>query len=192
MKKITKNDITALVLAGGRSSRMQGQDKGLMVFNGKPLITYALNVTKNTAQHLLISANRNIESYQQFGEVITDDLPDFQGPLAGIAKALHTSKTPYLLILPCDMPLIDEVIITRLIGSMNQNSADICVAHDGVFMHSTVALIKRNLHNNLLDFLASGRRKLGRWIEQNDFIKVDFSDCSEVLANFNSPEDLLR
>lgn len=109
---------------------------------------------------MLVSANRNIETYQQFGEVITDDLVDFQGPLAGITKAFSVAKTSYLLILPCDTPLINQAIITRLIDSMNQNSADIFVADDGSYMHPTVALIKCSLHDNLLDFLAIGGRKL--------------------------------
>ena len=57
---IVKNNITTVILSGGRSSRMQGNDKGLILLNDKPLIEYAVNIVNVKAGRLLISANRNI------------------------------------------------------------------------------------------------------------------------------------
>jgi len=137
----------------------------------------------------LISANRNIDAYQQYGEVISDELADFQGPLAGIAKAMSVVRTPYLLVLPCDSPLINEVVIDRLIQCMVNKDMDICVADDGSYIHPTFILIKTSLKDNLLDYLESGERKLGLWIKQNNFQKVDFSDQPKVFINLNNPQD---
>lgn len=189
MPNINKNDITAVILSGGQGLRMNRQDKGLMLFNNKPMITYVVDVAGREVARLLISANRNIEKYQQYGEVISDDLNDFQGPLAGISKAISVAKTPYLLVLPCDSPLINQTIIQRLIDAMNKNNADICVADDGVRMHPAIAIIKVKMRNNLLDFLTSGNRKLGLWVQQNNFFKVDFSDCQKTLTNLNTSKD---
>jgi molybdopterin-guanine dinucleotide biosynthesis protein A len=137
----------------------------------------------------LISANRNIDAYQQYGEVIRDELTDFQGPLAGIAKAMAEAETPYLLILPCDSPLVNEILVDRLIQCMADKDMDICVADDGSYIHPTFAIMKTRLKDNLLAFLDSGERKLGLWIEQNDFQKVDFSDQPKVFINLNNPQD---
>jgi molybdopterin-guanine dinucleotide biosynthesis protein A len=185
---IDKNNITAVILSGGRSSRMQGEDKGLILLNDKPLISYVADVVNSKVVRLLISANRNIDAYQKYGEVISDELSDFQGPLAGIVKAMSVVSTPYLLVLPCDSPLVNEIVIDRLIQCMTDKDMDICVAGDGVRIHPTFALIKTSLKDNLLDFLDSGERKLGLWIEQNDFQKVDFSDQPKVFINLNNPQ----
>ncbi|SMN10765.1 Molybdopterin-guanine dinucleotide biosynthesis protein MobA [uncultured Candidatus Thioglobus sp.] len=187
---LIRQDITAVILSGGQSTRMQGKDKGLIMFNNKPLIKYSLEAVSDRVAHILISANRNLQQYREFGEVITDDLTDFQGPLAGISKALQQAKTSYLLVLPCDTPFINSTLINRLIETMSQNKVDICVADDGVKMHPSIAIIECSLKNNLLDFLATGERKLGLWIEKNNFIKVDFSDYPEALSNFNNAHDL--
>lgn len=186
---IEKNNITAVILSGGRSSRMQGEDKGLILLNNKPLINYVVDVVNSKVDRLLISANRNIEAYQQYGEVITDELTDFQGPLAGISSALSRAATTYLLTLPCDSPMINKTVIDRLVDTMDRANVDICVADDGLRIHPTIALIKTSLKDNLLAFLDSGERKLGLWIERNNFQKVDFSDQPKVFVNLNNPQD---
>jgi molybdopterin-guanine dinucleotide biosynthesis protein A len=191
MQNINKSDITAVILSGGQGLRMGREDKGLILFQGRVLITYVVAVVEGKVARLLISANSNIEKYQQYGEVISDDLKDFQGPLAGISKALSVVKTPYLLILPCDNPTINQTIITRLIDAMHKNDVAICVANDSVRMHPTIAIIKTNMHSNLSDFLDSGNRKLGLWIQQNNFIKVDFSDYPKALSNLNTHKDFI-
>ena len=186
---IDKNNITTVILSGGRSSRMQGEDKGLILLNDKPLISYVVDVVDDRAGRLLISANRNIDAYQQYGEVIRDELTDFQGPLAGIAKAMAEADTLYLLILPCDSPLVNEILVNRLIQCMADKDMDICVADDGSHIHPTFAIMKTSLKDNLLAFLDSGERKLGLWIEQNNFQKVDCSDQPKVFINLNNPQD---
>lgn len=191
MQNIDKSDITAVILSGGQGLRMGRQDKGLMFFNNKPMIAHMVDVVEFEVARLLISANRNIEKYQQYSEVVSDDLSDFQGPLAGIAKAISVTKTPYLLVLPCDSPLITQAIIQRLVTAMNKNNVDICVADDGTRIHPTIAIIKVKVQNNLLDFLESGNRKLSLWVQKNNFAKVDFSDYPEMLSNFNNPKNFV-
>jgi molybdopterin-guanine dinucleotide biosynthesis protein A len=189
MTKITKNDITAVILAGGKSSRMDNEDKGLILLNNKPLITYSIDIIKENVNNILISSNRNIEEYQKYAQVISDDLANFQGPLAGISKALSETKTPYLLITPCDCPFINQILIDRLVGAMAKHQCDVCVAFDGEKIQPTLALIKNNLKNNLDNFLLKGHRKLGLWLTQQDIQKVDLSDEKKVFINFNTPQD---
>ena len=188
MKKISKNEITVVVLAGGKASRMDGEDKGLIVFRELPLIAHVVNVVKPKVSQILISANRNHEEYANFGKVIRDDLKGFQGPLAGISKALKVCSTPYLLVLPCDSPLIDEALIDSLIEKMEISKVDICVAHDGSIMHATFALMQTKLEKSLEGFLEEGGRKMALWYRQHSLERIDVSSHLEVLTNINRPE----
>ena len=189
MKKITNNEITAVILAGGKSSRMNGKDKGLMNFRGQELIRHVLRVVQPRVSEVLISANRNIELYENFGKVIMDELEDFQGPLAGVSSALKVCFTPYLLVLPCDSPLIDEELIDNLISRMGETEVDICVAHDGSIMHATFAIIDAKLGKSLEEFLENGGRKMALWYRQHSIERIDVSSQLEVLTNLNRPED---
>ena len=189
MKKISKNEITAVILAGGQASRMDGDDKGLIVFRELPLIAHVVNITKPKVNQTLISANRNLEEYANFGKVISDDLEGYQGPLAGISKALKVCSTPYLLVFPCDSPLIDAALIDSLIEKMEVTKADICVAHDGSIMHATFALMQTKLEKNLEEFLEEGGRKMALWYRQQNLERIDVSSHLEVLTNINRPED---
>ena len=189
MNKISNNEITAVILAGGQALRMNGEDKGLIVFRELPLITHVVNVTKPKVSQILISANRNFEEYANFGKVISDDLEGYQGPLAGISKALKVCSTPYLLVLPCDSPLIDEALIDSLIEKMEISKVDICVAHDGSIMHATFALMQTKLEKSLEEFLEEGGRKMALWYRQHSLERIDVSSHLEVLTNINRPED---
>ena len=189
MKNISKNEITAVILAGGQASRMNGEDKGLIIFRELPLIAHVVNITKPKVAEILISANRNLEEYANFGRVIRDDLEGFQGPLAGISKALKVCSTPYLLVFPCDSPLIDATLIDSLIEKMEATKADICVAHDGSIMHATFALMQTKLEKNLEEFLEEGGRKMAHWYRQQSLERIDVSSHLEVLTNINRPED---
>ncbi len=189
MKNISKNEITAVILAGGQASRMNGEDKGLIIFRELPLIAHVVNITKPKVAEILISANRNLEEYANFGRVIRDDLEGFQGPLAGISKALKVCSTPYLLVFPCDSPLIDATLIDSLIEKMEATKADICVAHDGSIMHATFALMQTKLEKSLEEFLEEGGRKMAHWYRQQSLERIDVSSYLEVLTNINRPED---
>lgn len=189
MNPISKADLSAVILAGGRASRMQGQDKGLILFNHKPLIAHVLDVVKPKVNSIWISANRNLDAYQAFGQVISDELADYQGPLAGIAAALNCTKQAYLLILPCDGPYVQDLLLDRLIQAMVESQAQACVATENDNLHPTFALIHTSMGPALTRYLASGQRQLRRFFLDNQATLVDFSDHPELFINLNSPED---
>ncbi len=189
MKNISKSDITAVILSGGQATRMGGQDKGLILFKNKPLISYVANIINKSVNSILVSANKNLDLYQKFGTVIRDDLSGFQGPLAGVSKAMHVANTPYLLVLPCDGPFVNSLLVERLVQSMQQHEVNICVASNGDKIHPTYSLINIALKDNLDKFLQSGGRKFGLWLKNNNALKVDFSDQPDIFINLNSPQD---
>ena len=96
----------ALILAGGRATRMGGADKGLVALSGRPLLAHALSALSAqlpAPARVWISANRNLEVYAGFGRLLLQDpLPDFPGPLAGVLAALQRDDGAVWLVMPCD------------------------------------------------------------------------------------------
>ena len=183
-------DITAVVLAGGQGRRMGGQDKGLIEINGKALVAILVDQLKQQISSILINANRNLERYQAMGyPVVSDQLSDYQGPLAGFACAMTAVDTDFILTLPCDGPSLATDYVARFIASQEQTGAPICVADDGERLQPVHALIKIDLLSSLNAFLDSGDRKIDRWYAMHDFVQTDFSDCADMFRNINTPSD---
>ena len=155
------------------------------------MIQYVLDVLKPQVKQILINANRNVSEYKKFGyPVISDQLEDFQGPLAGIAASMEVAKTKYICTCPCDGPLIARDLISRLFSEVSKtNDIKIAVAHDGKRLQPVYALIDCELLTNLIDYLKSGERKIDRWYTQHNFKAVDFSDRQDCFININTPED---
>jgi molybdenum cofactor guanylyltransferase len=183
-------DITAVILAGGQGRRMGGQDKGLIEINGRPLVAILIDSLEQQIGSILINANRNRDRYQAFGyPVVSDQLDDYQGPLAGFACAMNAVDTDFILTLPCDGPLLATDYVARFVVSQAQTGAAICVAHDGERLQPVHALIKVDLLTSLNTFLDSGDRKIDRWYAKHDFVRTDFSDCANMFHNINTPSD---
>ncbi len=182
------SDITGVILAGGQGSRMDGQDKGLMLFRGKPLVEHILERLQPQVGKILINANRHLDEYRHYGHmVLTDPLSGFQGPLAGIAAAMLFAKTPYILTVPCDAPLVAPQLAQRLWNVMHAQAAELAVAHDGNHLQSMYALLPLALLPDLQEFLSQGRRSPRDWYKRRHMATVDFSDCAEAFKNMNTP-----
>jgi len=183
--------VTGVILAGGLARRMNGQDKGLIRFRGKPLIQYAIASIQPLVKQVFINANRNLGQYQQFGyPVITDQTNTFDGPLAGVLTALDKCQTEVLLVMPCDSPLIESSHLERLLTMKDDFQAEIAVAFDGTRLHPVFLALSVNLRTSLKQFLASGERKIDKWLGLHQTIKADFSDSPEIFVNVNTLEEL--
>ena len=188
----SQTKIAGVILAGGRARRMNNQDKGLVIFKGRPMVSYALDALVPVADYVLINANRNIEQYRQFGwPVICDQTDSFDGPLAGILTAMIHTKADVLVIIPCDSPFIKAVHLQKLLSVLAQNKADLAIAYDGERMHPVFLAIKPCLQNSLHGYLAEGQRKVMNWVLRHNFIRVDFTDETEIFNNINSMDELL-
>ena len=189
---IKKQDVSAVILAGGKGSRLGGQDKGLVLYQGKPLIEPILARIKPQVETVLINANRNITTYRAYGyPVINDSMLNYQGPLAGFSAAMQAIKSNYMVTLPCDGPLIPDDLVERLIASLQHQPYRIAVAHDGERLQSVYALVPVALKDNLNQFLAKGERKVDLWYRQHPYIATDFSDIPEAFSNINTEEQRL-
>ncbi len=187
---IRTQDLTAVILAGGQGRRMGGRDKGLLDFDGKPLVAILIDRLEQQALDIVINANRNHADYQRFGyPVISDQLADYQGPLAGFAVAMAGVNTDFILTLPCDSPLLAEDYAQRFLDAYAARPAPVQVAFDGERLQPVHAMIKVDLLPSLKRFLDSGERKIDRWYAQHEYARVDFSDCIDMFRNINTPAD---
>ena len=192
---ISPDQITGLILAGGRAQRMGGIDKGLIPFHGKPLIESAIARLKSQVGPILINANRNITKYATYGyPVIVDETPDFSGPLAGFSAGLKTCNTPYLLTSPCDSPLLPIDLGIKLAAEMERGDFQLVYASsneaDGkVWAQPVFCLMRASLLESLEAFLQKGDLKIDRWFKELHSSTVVFDDV-QAFANVNTPEEL--
>ncbi|MDI1292612.1 MAG: molybdenum cofactor guanylyltransferase [Methylobacter sp.] len=183
--------VAGVILAGGRARRMNNQDKGLMKFKGRPMVSYALAALAPVVNYVFINANRNIDQYRQFGcPVISDQTDSFDGPLAGVLTAMIHADADILVVLPCDSPLIKTEHLQKLLSTRAENNADVAVAFDGARIHPVFFAVKTALQGSLQDYLAGDQRKVAAWLAQQNFVKVDFSREPEIFSNINTLAEL--
>ena len=184
-------DVTGVVLAGGQGSRMGGADKGLQPFRGKPMAAHAIERLAPQVDELLVNANRNPEAYAAFGHrVIADEIEGFAGPLAGFERGLAHARGRLVATVPCDSPFLPHDLVARLRAALEARGAQLAVARTGDQAHPVFCLMRRDVHESLRAFLASGQRKIDRWYSQLEVVEVPFDDEAEAFLNINTREEL--
>lgn len=186
--------ITGLVLAGGRGSRMGGVDKGLQMYAGTPLALHALLRLMPQVGAVMINANRNLGAYESMGvPVWPDTQSDFPGPLAGLLVGLERCDTDYLVTVPCDTPNFPLDLVQRLAAALAGDDADIGMAatiEQGELRSQPVfSLVKASLMESLMAYLKSGQRKIDRWTATQRCVVVPFDDAAGF-ANANTLAEL--
>ena len=190
MKLYDKN-LTVLILAGGKGTRMKGADKGLIKVHGKYVIEYLISMARKYSPNVFVNANRNISFYKELEcNVVKDVLKDYQGPLAGIYSGLLQVQTNYLITLPCDGPLISDEYFTKMLESPMTDKIKCACCNDR--LQPVYALIPTKLIGALKEFLDDGERKIDKWYNQCGLEIVDFSHNPEIFINVNSEEELLQ
>jgi len=191
---IDPGQITGVVLAGGRGSRMGGVDKGLQNHQGLPLALHALLRLRLQVGHVMINANRNLAAYESMGAPVwPDPLADYPGPLVGLLAGLERCETPYLVTVPCDTPNFPNDLVARLAQALEAADADIAMAatrEEGVLRTQPVfCLLKATLSESLIAFLHTGQRKIDRWTAQHKVVEVPFDDPA-AFFNANTVDEL--
>ncbi|HET8552881.1 MAG TPA: GTP 3',8-cyclase MoaA [Gammaproteobacteria bacterium] len=185
-----RRQVTGAILAGGRGSRMGGRDKGLINVDGRPLIEHVLTRLRPQVGTVVIVANRNLARYGKYNcPVLSDEQPGYAGPLAGIASALSTAATPYVLIAPCDGPRLPRNLAVRLYQAAAAG-AEIAVADDGSRLQPLFALLHTSLLPDVRQFMNEGGRSVHEWYGHHGIARVDFSDCAMAFVNLNSPDEV--
>ena len=200
---IEPQDITGLILAGGRGSRMGGVDKGLQNFNGIPLALHTLMRLGPQVETVMINANRNLSAYESFGASVWPDASaDFAGPLSGFIVGLERAETPYLLTVPCDTPRLPLDLAQRLSAALVRDNAEIAMAagqetnaqgQTEVRTQPVFCLLRIDLLESLVKFTQAGGRKIDAWTAQHRTVIVPFdapTDDRYAFTNVNTLQEL--
>ena len=188
-----QHSVTGLVLAGGQARRMGGEDKGLIELAHRPLLAWVLDCFVSQVDEVLISANRHHSRYAAFGHrVIADQASGFLGPLAGLAAGLAASRTPWLVMVPCDSPFLPNDLVARFLDLALSHDTPLVCAHDGSRLQPVFSLVHATLLSDLSEYLAAGERKIDQWFDRHRWHPVVFPERSDMFLNINSPSDLQR
>jgi molybdenum cofactor guanylyltransferase len=188
---ISKEDIQGVILAGGMGRRMGGIDKGLRNYKNAPLALHAMMRLNEQVGSLCINANRNIGVYEGFGvEVVCDVQPDFAGPLAGMQAALAATTTPFLVTVPCDVPLYPVDLVKKLSEPFEKNvGLMLTVAATQGRQHPVFCMMRSELLPSMEEFLRKGGRKIDAWYANIPHQAVEFSN-EAAFHNVNTLEEL--
>lgn len=199
-------DVTAWLLCGGQGRRVGGQDKGLLPYHGRPLAQWVLRSLAPQTGAVHLNANRHSQAYaemvqaqaaSQTIQVLADDadVAGFLGPLAGILTGLRRTKTPWLMVAPCDCPRLPADLVERLHQDARRHGADIAVpvtpstAAAEPDHHWVCALIHARCAASLEAAIRSGERRVGRWVQSQRWVATAFPDAG-AFVNVNTLESL--
>ncbi len=161
----TETKFSCIILAGGEGKRVDGQDKGLLTYKNKTLMQHVIDRVSPQVDEIIISANRNIEEYKRYGyPVISDTAEEYRGPMAGIAAALPYCKNEWVLVVPCDMPLLPGDLIERL--SAGTSNSDVCIIEAEGRLQLAL-LLNKKLQSSLEQFLADDQLRLMQWVKSH-------------------------
>lgn len=196
MKADTMNteQITGLILAGGRGTRMGHVDKGLQNFRGAPMALHVMLRLQPQVGELMINANQNLAPYESFGvPVWPDEMQGHAGPLAGMQTGLIHCTSDYMVTAPCDSPFLPTDLVQRLADSLLDAGADLAVAVTGEGatrqVHPVFCLMKASLLQHLTEYLRDGGRKIDAWYASLNTVEVAFED-EGAFRNINTMAEL--
>jgi len=178
--------ITAIILAGGKSSRM-GEDKGLMLLNGEPMVQKIFNVVKEITDTILIISNN--KEYEQFGyQVFEDEIKD-KGPIAGIYTGLLHTSTPKNLLLSCDVPFVQVELLKELIKL--SDNFDITIPQKDNKTHQLIGVIDKSCLTSLKNNIDNNQLKLKTAYEALNLKVIDADQFDKkMFTNINSKDDI--
>lgn len=185
----------ALILAGGQSSRMGGEDKGLVLLDGKALIDHVIDKIRPQVSHIAISTNRNLEEYARRSPHIFPDARQWQhfGPLSALCTAandLQLATADWLLVVPCDMPYLPDDLVARF--ETVSKRTPLCNAfyvETPVTMHYNIMYIRPQILQSAIPYLFSGMKTLRSWLQQQRARSVKF-EVNEHFIDLNTHTDL--
>lgn len=185
---MSRSDITGVILAGGRSTRM-GQDKGLVQIAGKPLFEHIAGRLSPMVTEVLVNSNQNQAQYGREFTVVADIIQDHSGPLAGMLTGLKSIKTEWALFVPCDVPSFPQNLAEQFWRHKGESWA--VYARDEARDHPTLCLLSKSIIPALENFLLNGERKVMLFFTQINAIPVVFAD-KDAFMNLNTPADITQ
>ncbi|MEH6386601.1 MULTISPECIES: molybdenum cofactor guanylyltransferase MobA [Pseudomonas] len=182
--------LSALLLAGGQGSRVDGRDKGLIAWQGRPVAEHLAILLRQVSAELIISCNRNHEQYRKWADVlVSDPQPDFPGPLAGILSGLKACSGTHLLVLPCDVPKMNAALLCELIALAQAQPNEPCITRTGDRWQPLVSIVPVALTAELQAAWEEGVRSPMRWLAARSHQVFHLPEADQRFFNANQLKD---
>lgn len=187
---LVKLNVGAIILAGGKSSRM-GKDKGFVELNNQPFIQWVIQAVVPITTNIIISANN--PTYQQFGYPVFEDLIPDKGPMGGLYTGLTNSNFDLNLVLSCDIPSINSELLHYLYSQIQPDRSANMITHNG-YIEPLCGVYHKKCLPTLKELLSRNMLSLNEFLTQSDTHFIEISDQpfyhDKILMNFNTPEDI--
>jgi molybdopterin-guanine dinucleotide biosynthesis protein A len=192
MTSFSGQPVSAVILAGGQGRRFGGEDKGLVMLAGRPLVLWAARRLSSQAAEVLVNANRNLARYGALGHtVVPDCLPGFHGPLVGLLSAARTAQQEWLLTVPCDVPFLPLTLVAGMRALAGASQVPLVRAADETGIHYAIMLAHRDLIPDLESWLREGGRQVRGWQERHPLDTLYCGgDDPYAFLNINTPDAL--
>lgn len=178
---------TAIILAGGKSSRM-GEDKGLVLLNGKPMVEYLLDLFRLLCVDVIIVSNNPV--YKQFNVPVFEDVIKDKGPLAGIYTGLLQVETEKNIIVSCDIPCMSSHLIEMLLSSSVDHLISVLSYQNKI--HPLIGIYSKSLTEDLLNEIQNNSLRVADFVKkhQSNIVKLEEEKFEKELYNINTKEEL--
>lgn len=178
------DEVTGIILAGGKSTRM-GTDKGLMLFEGQPMIQHIIEPMAKVCSRIIIVTTNSY--YRIFGcDLIKDEQPNY-GPVMGVLSGLKGSKTELNLILSCDTPNVGIDLMKALLNTTG--NSDIVAASSSTGIHPLIGVYNRKCLPTFERAVAEKEHRLQSVLEKLSVKTLTVED-EDLVKNMNRKEDL--
>jgi molybdopterin-guanine dinucleotide biosynthesis protein A len=190
--------IVGVILAGGRAERMGGGDKGLRAIGGKAILARVIERVRPQVDAFVLNANGDPARFSALGlPVVSDPVPDFAGPLAGVLAGLewaaaHHPQAYYIVTVPADGPFVPRDLVRHLADTLATEDAELVTAASGAQTYPVVGLWPVKVRQALHDALTKeGVRKIDAWTRRFRRAVATFpADPVDPFFNANTPEQL--
>ena len=192
------NNISGVLLAGGKARRMGGGDKGLESLGGRPMLERIVERVRPQVGALLINTNSDPNRFASLGlPILADVIEGFAGPLAGVLTGMewaaeqHPAK-PWLASFATDAPFVPVDLVACLKAALDDAGADMACAKSAGRTHPVFGLWPVALAAELRQAMVEEEmRKIDRWTARYNIIEVDFADVPfDPFFNINEPDNL--
>ena len=178
---------TLAILAGGKSSRMNYNNKAFLSFKEKTFIEHIINAGKSFKEIIIVANDKEV--YERFNLRVVEDIYKGNGPLAGIHSALKSSNTDYVLCVACDMPLVSSELLDFL-GNYNENY-DVLVPKYKDRLQPLCSIYSKNILEKIEESLIRNENKLQKFIMSSNYKVIEELDNrkfeEEDFLNVNTP-----
>ncbi len=197
-------DIAAVILAGGKASRMNNTDKALVKLGGRELISYVIERAASEVDKIVLSVNRNLQNYQTFNlPLIEDRCQQYAGPLLGIHSAMNWitsnaagdgfSEIKYLACFPTDVPIFPSNIIGKLHDAIQLNDSSLAMVQTGNQLQPLFSLWRVDTYAKIDAAIKSGIYGPKFFAQQLDYVVINFAlERQKDFFNINTPDDLKK